>query len=351
MTASPRALPQVDAVERWANRISGAWRDSVGGILDVARLLADAHVELRLTPKAWAELTGRGKHQQILPFKWRVAEEIKCIGQDERIVRYSAQLPPDWKSIYLLTTLGDIDLRRADESGLINPMMTQIKVRAFKRALRKENERTSAQAVDAEYRICHYAIENVGSDIVPDASVDAIITDPPYPAEYLPTFSSLAEFAQRVLKPGGWCVAMTGTIFLPEVINRLSAKLEYRWQYIVVTPGGANSRIAGLGLFQGYKPVLIFQKPPLTKIREWWSDIITAKASEQNKSLHPWQQSEPVFAELVTRFSEPGNLIVDPFAGSGTTGRAAITQGRHFWGCDSDAKCASAALTFGEAAE
>jgi DNA modification methylase len=48
-----------------------------------------------------------------------------------------------------------------------------------------------------------------------------------------------------------------------------------------------------------------------------------------------------VFAELVNRFSRPDQLIADPFAGSGTTGRAAISQGRHFWGCDIDPKCAT----------
>ena len=96
--------------------------------------------------------------------------------------------------------------------------------------------------------------------------------------------------------------------------------------------------------FQGYKPVLIYQKPPTTKIREWWSDVITLKkvdANEQSKPLHKWQQPQEGFDELVNRFSRPGGLVVDPFAGSGTTGRAAVSQGRHFWGCDIDEECAT----------
>ncbi|MBO0735238.1 MAG: hypothetical protein J2P48_01510 [Alphaproteobacteria bacterium] len=35
--------------------------------------------------------------------------------------------------------------------------------------------------------------------------------------------------------------------------------------------------------------------------------------------------------------------VLDPFAGSGTTGRAAVDLGRHFWGCDADPRYAAAA--------
>jgi 16S rRNA G966 N2-methylase RsmD len=330
---------ELDAVSQWASRIKSAWRESVDGIMTVAGLLADAHRDLKTKPKAWARLTGR-RHPQRLPFKWNAAEKLKCVGDDKRLVYHSTQLPPDWRAIYLLTTLTDGELDRFAKEGKINPGMNQARVRAFKRLLRREQEIERAKTVSPEYCINHIAIENVGSELLPDASVDAIITDPAYGPEFLPTFSHLAEFAERTLKPGGWCVIMTGVVYLPDVINRLRTKLEFRWQYIITTPGGANARMGSLALFQGYKPVLLFQKPPIGKIREWWSDVIVAKAGEQNKTLHPWQQSQAVFAELIDRFSVPGDLIVDPFAGSGTTARAALSLGRHFWGCDVDADCA-----------
>ena len=43
---------------------------------------------------------------------------------------------------------------------------------------------------------------------VADESVDCIITDPPYPQEFLPEYGKLSRFAARVLKPGGSCLAM-----------------------------------------------------------------------------------------------------------------------------------------------
>jgi DNA modification methylase len=39
---------------------------------------------------------------------------------------------------------------------------------------------------------------------------------------------------------------------------------------------------------------------------------------------------------LVRQSSSPGELVVDPFLGSGTTGVSAVSAGRRFGGCDLD---------------
>lgn len=44
----------------------------------------------------------------------------------------------------------------------------------------------------------------------------------------------------------------------------------------------------------------------------------------------------PLAAWWVRYICPPGGLVVDPFAGTGTMGRAALDQGRRWWGCDSD---------------
>jgi DNA modification methylase len=218
--------------------------------------------------------------------------------------------------------------------------------RAQREAARREREERDraaaiAGAADATSTIYHVGIDDISPNMLPDSSVDAIITDPPYPKEYLRLFSSLSRLAWRVLKPGGWCVVMTGAVYLPEVIHRLGECLDYRWLHGVATPGGGNARISSVGVFQSYKPILIYQKPPMSKIREWSSDLIKAEANGHDKQLHKWQQNESVFAELVERFTIAGDLVADPFLGSGTTGRASNRQGRHFWGCDIDPECAT----------
>lgn len=50
---------------------------------------------------------------------------------------------------------------------------------------------------------------------------------------------------------------------------------------------------------------------------------------------HPQQKPEPLLRWLIRTYSKPGELVVDPYAGSGSTGDAAIAEGRLFRGWDS----------------
>lgn len=53
-------------------------------------------------------------------------------------------------------------------------------------------------------------------------------------------------------------------------------------------------------------------------------------------SQHPTQKPLPLMQELVELFTFPGDLICDPFLGSGTTGIAAVKLGRRFTGIEMD---------------
>lgn len=52
--------------------------------------------------------------------------------------------------------------------------------------------------------------------------------------------------------------------------------------------------------------------------------------------IHPTQKSDALFAELIRKHSNPGDLVIDPFLGAGTTAVAALEEGRLFAGCDID---------------
>ena len=45
---------------------------------------------------------------------------------------------------------------------------------------------------------------------------------PPYPKEYLHTWAELAEFAAYALRPGGHLLAMSGQMWLPEVMDAMN---------------------------------------------------------------------------------------------------------------------------------
>lgn len=52
--------------------------------------------------------------------------------------------------------------------------------------------------------------------------------------------------------------------------------------------------------------------------------------------FHPTQKSLPLFEELVEKHSNPGDLVMDTFLGSGTTALACKKKGRRFCGCEAN---------------
>ena len=51
---------------------------------------------------------------------------------------------------------------------------------------------------------------------------------------------------------------------------------------------------------------------------------------------HPTQKPVEIIDRLVKALSYPGSIVLDFFAGSGTTGRVCINEGRHCLMCDSN---------------
>jgi site-specific DNA-methyltransferase (adenine-specific) len=53
-----------------------------------------------------------------------------------------------------------------------------------------------------------------------------------------------------------------------------------------------------------------------------------------NNSIHATQKPVLLMERLIRASTQPGDLICDPFIGSGTTAVAARNLGRHYIGCD-----------------
>lgn len=177
-------------------------------------------------------------------------------------------------------------------------------------------------------------IEHVGvGDLeVEENSVSLIFTDPPYPEEFLGAWHELAVFAQHALKPGGLLVAYSGQYHLPSVMHNLARHLEYVWSGALVTPGQHN-QVLRRHIRSAAKPILFYAKPPYVA-GPWFED---AYISEQRvKDDHEWQQSIGAAEYYIKTLTAPGDLVCDPFLGSGTTAHAAHKLGRSFVGCDVD---------------
>jgi ParB family chromosome partitioning protein len=169
--------------------------------------------------------------------------------------------------------------------------------------------------------------------------VDAMITDPPYLSEYIPLYGELAKLAAELLRPHGVLVVMTPHLHLLEVGNRMTPHLRYRW-ICVYHMGDTKANVSAAKIATSWKPLLVFTRYDAENLRFVCSDYFSAAhntADGVQKELHHWQQSLDGFTEIVQRFTEPGDLVVDPFLGSGTTALACLQLGRRFVGCDIDA--------------
>jgi DNA modification methylase len=211
---------------------------------------------------------------------------------------------------------------------------------------------------------------------LPDKSVDHVITDPPYEAE--------AHSKGRRAKPGGWRQAQYGAgdgraveeaplPFAPMVEDdRLAVAAHFgrvarRWilvfcqveasqmwadaliaggvQYVrtmVWVKPDAQPQLTGDRPGMGYESIVVAHRQG----RKRWNGGGRVGVFVHNKSAgrpagekapHPTTKPLPLMRELVDLFTDTGDLIVDPYAGSGTTGVACRQLGRSFLGWELDA--------------
>jgi site-specific DNA-methyltransferase (adenine-specific) len=185
--------------------------------------------------------------------------------------------------------------------------------------------------VDIDFRLGDF--EEVFKDIE-DGSIDCIITDPPYPYEFIDCWSKLSRFSKRVLKPNGYCIAYSGHIHLPEVMNRMGEHLTYYWTFNLIHTGN-TALVQGRNVFSGWKPILVYQNG-FSKNKNLIDDCIQGTGTE--KSHHIWQQATNELKHLIDGFTKPNDTIIEPFAGSGTTIIACLENNRNVLGAEIDEK-------------
>ncbi len=175
---------------------------------------------------------------------------------------------------------------------------------------------------------------------VPDSSIDLIFTDPPYNEASLSLYADLARLADRVLKPGGSLITFVGhyALFKINDLIRDNSSLIYHWQ-IIVKHNGSKSRIHPRRIWPYYKPLLWYYKPTIDDkhcptMYEDVADLIESKAV--SKDTHKWEQSTIEAEHMIKPLTVEGNIVLDPFMGSGTTGEAALKLKRRFIGIEVD---------------
>ncbi len=176
-------------------------------------------------------------------------------------------------------------------------------------------------------------------ELLPQLSdLDAIITDPPYPEEFIPLYGELARLAKQALKPDGVLAVMCGQSYLDRILPAMAEHLPYRWTLAYLTPGGQAVQLWQRKVNTFWKPVFLFGGTGA-----WMGDVVKSKVNDNDKRFHGWGQSESGMANLIESLTKPGERVCDPFMGGGTTGVVCVALARLFVGCDIDKDCVSTA--------
>lgn len=195
-----------------------------------------------------------------------------------------------------------------------------------------------------------------------DRSVDHVICDPPYEAE--------AHTLQRRVSRAGGNLAIEPLDFAPiadgdrdrfsvqmvRVVRRWiivfcqaeavaawrdaleAAGATYKRSCIWVKPDGMP-QLTGDRPGMGYESFVTAHAPG----KSAWNGggrvgVYTYNKNGDARTGHPTQKPELLMRQIVKDFTDPGETILDPFAGSGTTLVAAVMHGRNAIGCELDPK-------------
>lgn len=175
-------------------------------------------------------------------------------------------------------------------------------------------------------------------DFVLDSGVDLCICDPPWDNSSASVSAGIANAAAAKLRNGGSLLVLTGSSHLDEVITALSANktIQYHWLLVCPLPQGGPASTSWLKVQPKVRLVLWYTKGKYNG--ETYSDYIDKPTlgNPTSKTHHEWGAPEELISELITRYSNPGQVVADFTLGGGSTAYCSALLGRRFYGSDID---------------
>jgi len=175
--------------------------------------------------------------------------------------------------------------------------------------------------------------------LIPEGSIDLVLTDPPYPKEFNYVWGILGRVSFEALKDGKSLLTLCGHYQLADVIKEITQYLDYHW--CCVLPNNNQPIMHGWNIKVCWKPILWFVKG-----QPEHHEIITDNFAKRGmrtqlwkgQANHKWGQSEEMCYEPILILTQENDLILDPFLGSGTTCYCAKKLNRHCIGIEIEEK-------------
>ena len=208
---------------------------------------------------------------------------------------------------------------------------------------------------------------------IPDGSVDMVMTDPPFGTtackwDSIIPFEPMWAQLKRIVKPNGAIVLMASQPFTSALVMSNVKMFSYCWVW-------EKSKATGHALCkkrplkahedvvifcqkaESYHPQMNAGKPYMPKLgtkesKEFSTGTIRnvnsgvryprsvqyfkTSESERNGVKHPTQKPVALMEYLIRTYTNPGDTVLDPFLGSGTTGVACVNTVRRFIGIERD---------------
>lgn len=177
---------------------------------------------------------------------------------------------------------------------------------------------------------------------MPEESIDLVVTDPPYLVNYrssdgrtVPNDNNnrwlVPAYAQiyRLLKRDSFCISFYSWTKVDKFFQAWKSA-GFRPVGHLVWVKNYHSRERFVRYCHESAYLLAKGYPPLPKIA--LCDVLDWRYT--NNTLHPTQKPLMAIIPLILAFSETGGIVLDPFAGSGTTTAAAQELNRRYIGIE-----------------
>ncbi len=185
---------------------------------------------------------------------------------------------------------------------------------------------------------------------LPDNSIDLIIVDPPYgdgreygrfDKEILNNEDETINYRvlpilHQKLKDGGVTYLFTNWKFSWRIQQYIASQgmFNIRMQIVIVK----NNFGMGYGFRNQYELCLVLEKGKATYNSHGFSNVIHMEHIAHDPSTHPHQKGLEMLKQIIDHSSKEGDIVLDCFAGSGSTLVAAKEMKRRYIGIELDKK-------------